>query len=391
MTERTIQSMLAATGLTEAELADLLEGGSLPADREAALRSALARHPEVASFFSGIRADRAAMRVLNSSIHAPANLLDAVEIRLEQEALRSLTEPATPAAAVPAAVPATRIERRNPILVALESVWARRLVAAAGLLLAIGLGIWGTIVGIRNWPAPGPGGSGGSLGTGPIAIKDAAPAVPEGAGVSPDGGAALVSAEPDAPMFTALAMTSPVEGPGIAADGTVYSEDQLLDLAGAGRLAIVISGRDGSIADRLDRLDREGSATRVSSISSDSLALTMPPLAAAMARESDIPRSEWAASLRDPWMEQRHNITAAGTRRIVSIASATDSASLRSVLAACGVVGELSHMPGRTVRIMVLDEPVDQAPATDAASVLWWSAAPSKWVRTTTVPVIIEE
>lgn len=391
MTERTIQSMLLATGLTEAELADLLEGVSLPADREAALRSALARHPEVASFFAGIRGDRAAMRALNASMHAPANLLDAVEIRLEQEALRALTEPATPAAAVPAPIQTMRIERRNPILVALESIWARRLATAASLLLAIGLGIWGTIIGIRNWPAPGPGGSGTPAGAGPIATKDTPPALPEIAGGSSGGETVLASAEPAAPMFTALAMTSSVEGPGLTAEGTVLSEDRLLDLAASGRLAIVIGGRAGSVSDRLARLAGDGPAARVSTVATDSLMQTMPPLAAAMARESSIPRAQWAAALRDPWMDLRVHAGTAAAPRIMNIASATDAASLRSVLAACGVIGEASHLPGRTVRVMVLDEPVEQAPATDAASVLWWSAAPTKWVRTTTVPVIIEE
>jgi hypothetical protein len=391
MTERTIQSILATTGLTEAELVDLLEGGTLPADREAALRASLAQHPEVAGFFAGIRADRSAMRTLDRAVCAPAGLLDAVEIRLEQEALRGLTEPAV-AGTIPVAPPAIQVERRSPLLKLLENTFARRLAAAAGLALAIGVGVWGTYIGIQNWPHSGPGGSGTSSGSGTIATKtDDTKDLPDTSAAG-TGETVIVSAEPAAPMFTVIAATSSIDGPGIAADGTVYSEPQLIDLAGAGRLAIVVSGDSHAMPDRIARMGSGMRDFRVASIAGDSVASAMPALAAAMDRESRIPRADWAESLRNPWgATAGAGVRPASRQQLLSVVSPSDPAKLRSLLEACGVMGEGSRMPGRTVRIIVLDEPIEQPPELDAASVLWWSASPAKWVRTTTVPVIIEE
>lgn len=388
MTERTIQHILVTTGLTEAELAELLEGGAVGAEREAALRVTLARHPEVAKFFAGVRTDRAAMRVLDQSVRAPAGLLEAVEIRIDQEALRTLTEPAT-SGMIPVGAAVTRIERRNPIAVLVEQVWVRRMATAAGLALAIGVGAWGTFVGIQNWPRGGGLPTDGGAGT--IARNDPAD-VPDGA--APDtnlGDMTIAAAEASRAPYTALAMVSPAEGPGIAADGTVFSEAELVSLASAGRLAIVISGDTRAIPGRIDRLASQGRGFGVASVSQETVGASMSPLAAAMTREAGIPRSEWAGALRDPWSARGGGAGISTSRRFMSISAGADAASLHSVLAACGVLGEGSGVPGRTVRIIVLDEAVESPVATDAMSVLWWSASPAKWARTTTVPVVIEE
>ena len=119
----------------------------------------------------------------------------------------------------------------------------------------------------------------------------------------------------------------------------------------------------------------------------------MPPLAAAMNRESRLPRNEWPAPLQNPWSARAGSSAEPLGRTYLSFAAPSDPDSLRSVLAACGLLGiEASERaPGRSVRVLVLDEPVDQTLATDAASVLWWSASPAKWSRPVIVPVIIEE
>ncbi len=389
MTERTIQTILTATGLTEAELADLVEGGTISPQREEALRATLVRHPEIAKFFAGIRSDRAAMRVLDQSVRAPAGLLEAVEIRIDQEALRSLSEPVVPAA-IPISAATTRIERRNPIAALFERAWVRRLATAASLLLAIGLGVWGTYVGIQNWPQ----GSGGSAHlTGPDSLAQNTdppsdlPSLPT-PGIDDT---LIASSEPTMPLYTALATTSSADGPGVSADGTVLSEAELLDLAAAGRLAIVISGNTAALADRISGLATSGPTFRVSPVADDLVTSSMSPLARAVSREDGIPRSDWAASLRDPWSVRGADAGIPSSRQYLSVASAADPASLRQVLTACGLLGAGSNVPGRTVRVMVLDEPVAQPIATDSASVLWWSASPAKWSRTTTVPVIIEE
>ncbi len=389
MTERTIQNILAATGLTEAELADLLEGGSIGPEREAALRTALMRHPEVAGFFAGIRSDRAAMRVLDESVRAPAGLLEAVEIRIDQEALRTLTEPAAPAA-IPIGTATTRIERRSPLATLFERAWTRRLATAAGLLLAIGLGAWGAYVGIVNWPR-------GGAGTGRVdrtlAMNDAGGNT-GGEATAPATGETMVALDPaPASGYTVLASTSPAEGPGIAADGTVFDEPELLRLAGAGRLAIVVSGGGRGVTDRLGRLSTaSGTEFRAVSMTERDWAGTIPGLTGALAREAEIPRAEWAAALQDPWTPRRSEAAVAGPRRVVNVTTSSDASNLRAVLAACGLLGDGSGYAGRKVRVLVLDKGASDAPPpTDAASVLWWSASPAKWSRTTSIPVVIEE
>jgi hypothetical protein len=271
-----------------------------------------------------------------------------------------------------------------------ERAWVRRLATAASLLLAIGLGGWGTYVGIQNWPQ----GSGGSAHlTGPDSLAQNTdppsdlPSLPT-PGIDDT---LIASSEPTMPLYTALATTSSADGPGVSADGTVLSEAELLDLAAAGRLAIVISGNTAALADRISGLATSGPTFRVSPVADDLVTSSMSPLARAVSREDGIPRSDWAASLRDPWSVRGADAGIPSSRQFLSVASAADPASLRQVLTACGLLGAGSNVPGRTVRVMVLDEPVAQPIATDSASVLWWSASPAKWSRTTTVPVIIEE
>ena len=387
MTERTIQHILVTTGLTEAELADLLEGGSVSPLRESLLRSTLNQHPEIAKFFAGVRADRSAMRELDQAVHAPTGMLEAVEIRLDQEALRTLTEPVA-SAPIPISSATTRIERRSAIAVLLEQPWTRRLATAASLLLAIGIGVWGTHIGLQNWPKGG--------GTPPrndsnlVQLPTTDPSDPPLPDASPTG-LAIASAEPDAPKYTMLETTSLVDGPAIAADGTILSEEETVNLAGAGRLAIVISGDSRGLSDRLARLSGSSRSFQVAPIAETSVGASMPTLAAAMTRESELPRADWAAALQDPWSGTLGNADTTVSRRIMNVVSAADPASVRSILTTCGLLGESCCVPGRTVRVMILDEPIEQPVTMDAASVLWWSASPAKWARTTTVPVIIEE
>ena len=377
----TLQHILAATGLTEAELADLCEGGPLPPEREAALRRAIAAKPELASFFAGMRGDRATLRVLDEQVRAPAGIIEAVEIRLEQEALRTLTEPVQ-AGSIPVAATATVIERRNPLATFFERAWVRRLSAAALLLAAIGSGVWGTYIGIKNWPTGGPGATRPSD---TLARNDQSP---EDTNTAPDPTNPFAQAEAFAAYadYSALASTTSIDGPGLAADGEAISEPRLLELAGTGRLAVVVSGNTRSVSERLRRVAAAGGGFAVASDVMPGAAFS-DSVASAVAIE---PRAFETPLLAAQYLRGVRGGGMLGSRQVMNLVTSTDPAQLRATLAACGVL-DAERTPGRVVRVVVLDEPIDQPPATDAASVLWWSASPSKWSRRTVVPVIIEE
>jgi len=193
-----------------------------------------------------------------------------------------------------------------------------------------------------------------------------------------------------------LGATSALSGPAIAADGRVFAESELLELAGDGRLAIVVSGDARSLSERVNRSATSGSDYTVRSLNLSAANASMSPLVAAMNRESLLPRSEWPAALRNPWSGRTALAGESFNLTYLEMATESDPDSLRSALAACGLLGRNGggggeRATGRTVRVLMLEEPVDQAPAADAASVLWWSASPAKWSRPVLIPVIIEE
>ena len=360
-------------GLTEADLLDALDGAPMLADRRALVDAAMRADARLAAAMSGMRIDRAALATLDSCLRAPEGLLTMVEARLEREALAALAEPAT-AQTGTLRVSAVTIDRPGPFRALLESLLVRRLALAASLLLAIGLGVWGIVSGIRNWPHAGPG-SGTNLAQNP------APAPIDQPDPSPiDHAPSIAHATPvqiDAAAVALLAPTLPLDGPGVAADGTVYDVPAIADLARDGRLAIVVNARDGA---SWAGLSRRG--LRWSDVSGAELAGSFAGVGAALEREAALPRERWAAGAHSAWAAH-----AAPSRRVIGVWVPAGGAGVRELLAATGMTG---GEPG-AARVLVLDEPVRPERPLDARSVLWWSASPAAWDRGTIVPVIIEE
>lgn len=360
-------------GLTEADLLDALDGAPMLADRRAMVDAAINADARLAATMNSMRADRAALATLDSSVRAPDGLLALVEAQLEREALAALAAPAT-AEAGTLRVSAMTIDRPGPFRSLLESMLVRRLALAASLLLAIGLGVWGIVSGIRNWPHAGPG-SGTNLAQNP------APAPVERFDPSPiDHGTSIAHASPvhiDVAAVALLAPTSPLDGPGVAADGTVYDVPAITDLARDGRLAIVVNARDGASWAGLS-----GRGLRWSDVSGAELAGSFAAVRSALEREGALPRERWAPGAQSAWVAH-----AAPSRRVIGVWVPAGGAGVRELLAATGMTG---GEPG-AARVLVLDEPVRPERALDARSVLWWSASPAAWDRGTFVPVIIEE
>lgn len=357
-------------GLSEADLLDALEGAPMLADRRALVDAAIRADATLAAAMNSMRADRAALATLDSRVRAPEGLLSMVEARLEREALAALAAPAA-AEAGTLRVSAMTFERPSPFRTLLENLLVRRLALAASLLLAIGLGVWGIVSGIRNWPHAGPG-SGTNLAQNPSPVPTD---VPDPAPIDHATSIAhAATTEIDAATIALLAPTSPLDGPGIAADGTVYDAPALADLARQGRLAIVVSGAAAPSA-----------LSRARALNDTDLAGGFSPISAALAREAALPRNQWAIGSQDPWHALAPR-TMEPRRRVVGVSIPANAEGVESLLAATG-----ANQSGQSVRVLVLDEPVRAGLPTDAPSVLWWSAAPTKWDRGTIVPVIIEE
>lgn len=373
MTDARGDNFTLPAGLTEADLLDALEGAPMLADRRAMVDAAVRADARLAAAISGMRADRAALCTLDAGVRAPDGLLAMVEARLEREALAAL---AAPAADGPRAlrVSAVTIDRPGPLRTLLESMLARRLALAASLLLAIGLGVWGIVSGIRNWPHAGPGGGGMASNTRTDGPERADPAPSDSA---TDLAAAGTTMEFDPATVALLAPTSPLDGPGVAADGRVYDVPAIVDLARDGRLAIVVSARDVA---SWPGLSERG--LRWSTVTSADLAGSFAAVGAALEREGALPRERWAAGTHGPWAS-----TPAPARRVIRVWVPAGEAGVRELLAATGMTG---GQPG-AARILVLDEPVRPEVPLDARGVLWWSASPSAWDRGTVVPVVIEE
>ncbi len=361
-------------GLTEADLLDALEGAPMLADRRAMVEAALRSDARLAATMDSMRADRAALAALDAGVRAPDGLLVQVEAQLEREALAAL---AAPAGVGSLRVSSVTIERPNPIRALLERALVRRLALAAILLLAIGLGVWGIVSGVRNWPHAGPGG-GGMASNAP---RDrATPVGPAPADSGTDLAAAGVSPAFDAGTVAMLAPTSPLEGPGVAADGRVYDEAALAGLAQEGRLAIVLNARDGASWASLT-----GRGLRAREVGGAELAGSFAGVGAALAREDALPRERWAVGARGAW--ESNMVRAAPRRRVVGVWVPSGAAGVRELLSATGVLG---GEPG-AARVLVLDKPVRPEWPVDARSVLWWASSPGRWDRGTVVPVVIEE
>lgn len=361
-------------GLTEADLLDALEGAPMLADRRALVEAALRGDARLAAAMNAMRADRAALAALDAGVRAPDGLLVQVEAQLEREALAAL---AAPAGVGSLRVSSVTIKRPNPIRVLLERALVRRLALAASLLLAIGLGVWGIVSGVRNWPHAGPGGGGMASNT----PRDrATPVGPAPADNGTDLAAAGTSPAFDAGTLAMLAPTSPLEGPGVASDGRVYDEPALAGLAQEGRLAIVLNARDGASWASLT-----GRGLRAREVGGAELAGPFAGVGAALAREDALPRERWAVGARGAW--ESNTVRAAPRRRVVGVWVPSGAAGVRELLSATGVVG---GEPG-AARVLVLDEPVRPEWPVDARSVLWWASSPGRWDRGTVVPVVIEE
>ncbi|MBX3406988.1 MAG: hypothetical protein KF869_09505 [Phycisphaeraceae bacterium] len=360
-------------GLTEADLLDALEGAPMLADRRANVEAAVRADPRLAAAMTGMRADRAALTTLDTSVRAPDGLLAMVEAQLEREALAALAAPAT-AEAGTLRISAMTIERPSPFRTLLESLLVRRLALAASLLLAIGLGMWGIVSGIRNWPHAGPGGAGMASNTHTDRPGPMGPALSDSATDLAATGTSMVF---DAGTIALLAPTSPLDGPGVAADGRVYDVPAIADLARDGRLAIVVHARD-----RASWSGFSARGLRWSDVSGAELSGSFATVSAALEREGAQPRERWAAGAHSAW-----GAGAAHSRRVIGVWVPAGGAGVRELLAATGITG---GEPG-AARVLVLDEPVRPERPLDARSVLWWSASPAAWDRGTIVPVIIEE
>lgn len=145
--------------ITEDELLALIERRELPVARREVVREMLKNDQALARLVRDMRCDCDAARGLGVS--APVGMVEAVQARLERDALMGLSSQAA-AHAANDSIPISQFvpARRSALDVVIASPWSRRVATAAAVLL-VGAGTW---VGVRSLsPAKKP--------IGPIAVN----------------------------------------------------------------------------------------------------------------------------------------------------------------------------------------------------------------------------
>ncbi len=183
----------------EADLLTLVEGGSLPADRAAAVADALAKDPALAGLVRAMQNDRADLASL-PQVSAPADLLARVESVLERDAL--LGDPIAEPQGI-THLPVSQIQPRGRTAwqVFRHSRWAAPVSMAAALAIIAGAIL--LVIGQRQ--------SGPLSGAG-LALNNPKPGVADKSGVPNSGTGVLEESAKSTDLTLADASTPPGSG-----------------------------------------------------------------------------------------------------------------------------------------------------------------------------------
>lgn len=425
--------------IPEHELLELIEG-TLPPEREAVVRAAVAREPRLGQLVARMRADRRALMSLGA-VRAPAGLAERVEQALEREALLGLNGDA---AATDLVLPVSQLRPRRPSIA--MRLWrspaGRGVLMAAGVALAVGTGIW--VVSALSpglpmdpvRPAPtlvaqepgaeaeAPAADGDNAGEIEVAMAaDAAADAPVLESSAPDASSVteVATAEihgPPAPdEWTGGETIAEVAGetPAETDDRPVMSPARALELARVGRLAIVVRGEDPEAAaagvEALARASARAGVWRrvdsgatlapgfesVAALWGSDIGLPQLPLAPGWRQWPAIAKSNpedqgplWAAPLGiglqlPAGIGQPRPELAAPPRAVWSVSIEDKESTLASLLAALG-----RRSAGERAEFVELPVPIDAPPPVDADTVLWWTQPASAWGWRISVPVIVE-
>ncbi|MFN7021208.1 MAG: hypothetical protein ACK4WH_07770 [Phycisphaerales bacterium] len=406
-------------GITEDDLIDLVDG-VLPASREAAVIEALRREPRLGLMVKAMRADRVELaRLASVRVPRPVGMLDAIEAKLNREALSALVAESEQA---PAPIPISSVipERRGIIAVLAESLWARRLATAASLAIVAGLGYFAVRELVKALPGVPPP---RTIAHGPSSTDEPAPDNPTPAGaasarteVAEGPRTDEASGEATMEVATATPGESAVTDP--VAKGGTLTLPEALRLAEAGRLVIRVRSinHEGTLR-HLQELSRSsGRETRwrayeVNALPTEYAALSSPlsddpapvwPTSPATADPRRTSPSTVADDGRSPHAHPAPPspiilpdapsgidlLPVARTRvravRIVQTAASTQALD--------DLLKDIAVNRSHSVSFFVLPEhaPADPAPSLDPESVLWWARGSSAWVKRVSVPVVVE-
>lgn len=404
MTAPTPNSFSLPSGVTEADLIDLVDG-VVPAQREAALIEALRREPRLGLLVKQMRADRSAVVEAMAAVPAtPRNLLEGIESRLDRAALSELVAEAEHA---PAAIPISTVQpaRRGLVQILAESAWSRRLATAASIAVVGGIGYLAVRELTRKWPA--------LPGNAPVVHVD--PNANRGTGVTVPGdddaaATALAMGDggpevPNAASEPATTMVAAAEEPGVTGPLTASAA---LRLAEQGRLVITVrsTGYESTLRHLEDLSRTSARDTRWRALTVDSLPREFAALATPLPDETLPGTGRPGAPWRDgpPAYASESGQPGAGPLernlmgppfyepgRVVvrALRTVETSATERSL---DDLLKDLAVAKSHEARYRVLPEglAIEVKPSLDAESVLWWTRGPGNWNARVTVPVVVE-
>ncbi len=364
---------LPAAPLTPAEELALtcVEGGASAQARQ----DLTERDPALAGLVRGMRRDREIVVSLGEE-KAPPGLGERVLASLERDALLRMDLSKMEQAAEGESIPISqvRIVREG---FRWNRSWTPRVLQAAGLVLLVGGGVfWGTLV-LR--------GTGGApiapvLPGGPrtFAINDHAGEQASPISEPPGAAAKLAASEANIESDIGSAMSQPI------AAGEIGPSDALA-LANEGRLLVRVVSAQGAPP----ALRAGGTDWRVSREAS-------PEVVAAV--------DQWRSSReeqpkgRDPQIlaDARPRAFVVPFRGVVGVAESLPALAapyIVNTVASTDAIATLTRSlasTGAMVELVRLDRPLRQDAPADPESILWWTRAPSAWIRRVSVPVVVE-
>ena len=397
--------------IDETELLAFIEREPMAADRVDAVRRAIAADAGLRELVEGMRADRSALASLDD-VHAPSNVLELVEARLEREALVGLSQ-----VAAPAKLPVSQVipERESVIGRIVTRPWARQLAMAAGLLIVAGVGF---MVVKANWPAPkyrefarGNNHAEPSTvaNTPEIAAKTSSVMNPKNdadLAVGPTRSAAdSTTAEPTAAQGpAAIADASSKDAAKAEVHTPTMTVDRAIALAKEGRLVVRLRAADGAAAqDRLDSLAKRagswlkhgpatpGEGVEIAEAVQMAVAASRPAPADIPVRPNDealaggnpstshqrSARPDPAATVPPPSV----NLTG----QVYCLTLTPDDDNLRSLLQRLNG-GDKDLL----AQLQEVELPITVGAPMTPDTMLWWNRAPVQWDRRLVVPVVVE-
>ncbi|MGH7131643.1 MAG: hypothetical protein ACREJO_06835 [Phycisphaerales bacterium] len=398
--------------IDETELLAFIEREPLAVDRADAVRGAIAADAGLRELVDGMRADRSALAGIDD-VHAPSNLLELVEARLEREALVGLSR-----VGAPAKLPVSQVipERESVIGQIITRPWARQLAMAAGLLIVAGVGF---MVVKANWPTHkarefARGDNRAEPGT--LVEKPEGLAAKTASGANPKNDADL-AVGPTRSAATGSTTVEPttVQGPAAIADASskdaaktevqppAMTLDRAIALAKEGRLVVRLRATDGNVAqERLDSLAKRagswlkhgpatpGEGIEIADAVQIAVAASRPAPANIPVRPTeDAMAGTPSASNSRPSLPTPANavpppsVNLAG--QVYCLTLTPDDDNLRSLLQRLngGDKDLLAQLQEVALPVAV------GAPMTPDA-MLWWNRAPVQWDRRLVVPVVVE-